>query len=106
LVVSDRLLVAWENNGTFLYRFRRGGAIDPTPVARYARLAPDTHTPVAAAGRVFGAWNGLHCLDLKKLEPAWFNRESVFAKYVTLVASDDRVLAVTLAGELVLFDAR
>jgi hypothetical protein len=41
----------------------------------------------------------------KKLEPVWVNRSTVFGKYVTLVASADRVLAVTLACELVLFDA-
>jgi outer membrane protein assembly factor BamB len=104
LVVADRLLVAWENNGTFLYRFEKEGKIDPRPVARYDGLRPDSHTPVVTAGRVFGIWNGLHCLDQKKLTLIWRSRDPAFSRYGTLVASADRVLAITLAGELILFD--
>ncbi len=105
--VGEELLVAWENNGTFLYRFHKGGKIEPKPRASYPRLAPDMHTPVVVGGRAFGAWNGLHCLDVKqKLKPVWLRRETAFSRYVSLVASQDRVLAVTLAGELVLFDAK
>lgn len=105
VVVGDRLVVPWENNGTLLYRFRDDGVMDPKPLAHQPRLAPDTHSPVVSAGRLFGAWNGLHCLDLKRLEPVWLRRDSAFLKYLTLVASDERVLAVTLTGELILFDA-
>lgn len=105
LVVGEHLLVAWENNGTFLFRFDREGKLDPKPVAQYARLAPDTHTPVVTGGRLFGAWNGLHCLDLKKaLTPVWVRRDAVFSRYLSLVASEDRVLAITLEGELILLD--
>lgn len=105
LVVGGRLVVAWENNGTFVYEFGTGGVIRPKPVATYPRLAPDTHTPVATAGRVFGAWGVMHCLDAKALTPVWQRRAAAYGKYLTLVATDDRVLAVTLAGELVLLDA-
>lgn len=106
MVEGEELVVAWENNGTFRYGFTKGGKIDPKPKASYARLAPDTHTPVVAAGRVFGGWNGLHCLDAKKLTPVWLRRETAFGRYVTLVATEERVLAITLAGELVLFEAK
>lgn len=106
IVVGDHLLVAWENNGTLLFRFDKKGLIDPNPVATYARLAPDTHTPVVTAGRVFGVWNGLHCLDERTLSPIWVSRETAFSRYVTLVASDTRVLAITLTGELIHFDPR
>ncbi len=107
IAIGDRLLVPWENNGTLLFRFDKNGVIDPQPVASYARLAPDTHSPVVTAGRVFGAWNGLHCLDLdKKLSPMFVRRETVFTRYLSLVASEDRVLAITHAGELLLLDAR
>ena len=105
--VGENLLVAWENNGTFLYRFGKVGVIDATPLASYPRLAPDTHTPVVVGDRVFGAWNGLHCLDIKqKLKPIWLNRQTMFSRYLTLVGSQERVLAITLAGELILFDAK
>lgn len=106
LIVGNRLVVPWENNGTFVYHFRDDGVLDPKPAAHYPRLAPDTHTPVVAAGRVFGAWHGLHCLDLRRgLELVWLRRDTPFLKYLTLVATDERVLAVTLTGELLLFDA-
>lgn len=107
IVVGEKLLVAWENNGTFLYRFGKEGKIDPKPEATYERLAPDTHTPVVAAGRVFGAWKGLHALDLgKKLAPVYVSRLDPFTRYVTLVTDGERVLAVTLTGELILWGAK
>ncbi len=107
IVVDGKLLVSWENNGTLLYGFGKDGKIDPKPSASYAKLAPDMHTPVVAGGRVFGAWNGLHALDIKKgLAPVYFSRDGAFSKYVTLVTDGERVLAVTLSGELVLWEAK
>src|SRR5207244_1098905 len=43
--VGGELLVATENNGTRLYRFKGDGTVDPTPAAVNRKLAPDTHTP-------------------------------------------------------------
>jgi outer membrane protein assembly factor BamB len=106
MVVGEKLLVAWENNGTKRFRFGKEGRIEEKPEAHYAKLAPDTHTPVVTAGRVFGAWNGLHCLKLENLESVWLRRDAVFQKYLALVASEERVLAITFSGELILFDAK
>jgi outer membrane protein assembly factor BamB len=105
IVGGDELLVAWENNGTFRYRFGKEGVIDPKPVASYERLAPDTHTPVLCGQRLFGAWNGLHALDARTLKPVYTDRGTSFSRYVTLVADDERVLAITVAGELILWRA-
>ncbi|MBY0230921.1 MAG: hypothetical protein K2W96_16670, partial [Gemmataceae bacterium] len=55
----------------------------------------------------FGAWNGLHGLDLKKdLAAAYTSRDAAFSRYATLVTDGERVLAVTLAGSLVLWEAK
>lgn len=107
VVVGDKLLVTTENNGTRLYAFEAGGRIVPEPVAVNRRLAPDTHTPVVAAGRVFGVWRRLFCLDLAKgLEPVWESDDQAFGGYCAAVTDGRRVLVVTARGELVLIDAR
>ena len=106
LDLGGKLLVTTENNGTRLYRFGPGGAIDPAPVATNRRLAPDTHTPVAVGGRVFGVWRRLSCLAVADgLRPVWEADGPAFARYAALVATESRVLAVTLEADLVLFDA-
>ena len=105
LDLGGRLLVSTENNGTRLFRFGAGGVIDPKPAAVSRRLAPDTHTPVAAGGRVFGVWRRLLCLDAAGgLKPLWESDAPAFARYAALVATESRVLAATLEGEFVLFD--
>ena len=62
--IDGRLLVATENNGTRLYDFDADGRINPTPIAQNRKLAPDTSTPVAIDGLLFGCFRGLYCLDL------------------------------------------
>jgi hypothetical protein len=106
IVDGDALIVAWENNGTFRYRFGKEGQIDPKPVAQYPRLAPDTHTPVLCGRHLFGIWNGLHALDAATLKPVYTDRSTAFSRYGTLLADGERVLALTVAGELILWDEK
>jgi outer membrane protein assembly factor BamB len=106
VVLGDKLLVATENNGARLFGFQPGGVIDPKPVAANRRLAPDTHTPVAAGGRVFGVWNRLWCLDARDLRPVYDQDGQAFAHYCAAVATDERVLVVARTGELILLDAK
>ena len=106
IVVGDKLLVTTENNGTRLYQFDAMGRIVPQPVAVNEDLAPDAHTPVVVGNRVFGVWGGLHCLDLAAgLRPLWTSDDAAFNDYATAIASDRRVLIVTMHGELILLDA-
>jgi outer membrane protein assembly factor BamB len=106
IVVGDKLLVTTENNGTRLFAFRADGTIDPKPVATNKKLAPDTHTPVVAADRVFGVWNRLYCLNLKDgLKELYDESTPAFSGYCSAVASDARVLVLSRAGELILLDA-
>jgi outer membrane protein assembly factor BamB len=103
---EPRLLVTTENNGTRLFAFKAGGVIDPKPVAVNKRLAPDTHTPVVTAGRVFGVWNRLFCLNLADgLKAVYDEGGQAYSAYCAAVATDTRVLVITRAGEFVLLDA-
>ncbi len=106
LVVDGGLIVATENNGTRRYRFNAAGRLEPRPEAAFAELAPDTATPVATAGRLFGVHRELFCLDLRTLEPIWRRADDALGDHATLLADDERVLVVTLGGALWLVDAR
>lgn len=101
----DALIVSTENNGTRRYRFRPDGTADPKPTSAQKLLAPDTHSPVLTAGRVFGVWRRLYCLDAVTLKVIWEADDPAFAGYCTLLASDTRVLVQALSGELILLDA-
>ena len=99
------VILVGENNGC---RLVKGGAAgDAEVVAAYAALVPDMHTPVTAAGRLFAIHHGkAFCLDGADLAPVWTHPERSLKGHASLVASEDRVLALTGGGELVLLDAR
>ena len=106
LAVDGKVLVATENNGTRLYGFGDDGKIVPAPLAQYADLAPDTATPIATNGRVFGSHSGMHCLDLSDhLKPLWHEQCDAMGEHTALFASPVRVLVVALSGELFLLSA-
>ncbi len=103
---GDCLLIASENNGTRLFRFQAGGAIDPEPIATNTDLAPDICTPVVVGSRLFCSWGALYCLDLDHgLETVWTAQEPVIRTHANLVAGPNRVLMVGDAGTLILIDA-
>ncbi|EEF60771.1 PQQ-binding-like beta-propeller repeat protein [Pedosphaera parvula] len=107
VAVDGGVIVSTENNGTRFYRFDESGRIIATPAAQYADLSPDTVSPVVTCGRVFGANSGLRCLDLHNgLKPVWHRQEAALDDHLTLIADDDRVLVITLRGELILLDGR
>ncbi len=106
LAVDGKLLVATENNGTRLYGFGSDGKIVSAPLAQYADLAPDTATPIATNGRIFGCHSGMHCLDLNDhLKPIWHEENDAMGDHASFFASRDRVLVVALSGELFLLSA-
>lgn len=106
LGVEDGVVVSTENNGTRRYRFDAAGRLEHPPVAAFADLAPDTTTPVATAGRLFGVHRDLFCLDLRTLELLWRQADPALGDHATLLADEARLLVVTLGGELWLLDAR
>jgi outer membrane protein assembly factor BamB/ABC-type phosphate/phosphonate transport system substrate-binding protein len=107
IAVDGGLIVSTENNGTRLYRFNESGRIIPKPAAEFADLSPDTMSPVVACSRVFGAHQGLHCLDMQNgLAPLWHRADDSLGDYATLIADEERVLVITVRGELILLDAK
>ena len=107
IAIDGGILVATENNGTRFYRFDETGRINSKPAAEFSDLSPNTVTPVVTCGRVFGAQPGLSCLDLKHgLKQVWHHEDEALGDHVTLFADDERVLVVTLGGELILLDGR
>ncbi len=106
LWLDGRLCVATENNGARLYRPGADGCLDPRPLAVNDDLAPDAHSPVAAAGRVFGVSRGLVCLDPQEgLRTLWIAEDRVYREYAALVATETRLLCLTLDAQLILIDA-
>ena len=106
VAVDGKLLVATENNFTRLYAFRENGRINPDPLAVNDQLGPDISTPVVAKDRVFCVCDHMYCLDLAKgLKPLWTGDDKSFGNYSPLIASDKRILAFGLGGELLLVDA-
>jgi outer membrane protein assembly factor BamB len=107
LAVNGGLLVSTENNGTRLYRFDQSGRIIPKPAAEFSDLAPTTASPVVTCDRVFGAYSGLHCLDIHKgLKPIWHVDVETLGEHASFFADNERVLVITFGGELLLLDAR
>ena len=107
IALDGGVLVSTENNGTRLYHFDESGRIIPKPVGEFADLSPDTITPVVTCGRVFGAHLGLWCLDARQgLKSVWHREDDSLGDYATLLADDERVLVITLRGDLILLDAK
>jgi outer membrane protein assembly factor BamB/ABC-type phosphate/phosphonate transport system substrate-binding protein len=107
IAVNGALLVSTENNGTRLYPFDQSGRIIPQPSAHSPDLAPTTASPIVTHDRVFGAFSGLHCLDIRNgLKPVWHGEVESLGEHASFFADNDRVLVVTFTGELLLLDAR
>lgn len=106
IAVGGKLLVTTENNGTRLYEFDSGGRIVPKAVAVNRSLNPDTHTPVVAAGKVFGVSRRLFCLSLTDgLKTLWDGDNQAFSVYCSAVTDGRRVLILSLHGDLLIVDA-
>jgi len=107
VAVDGGVLVSTENNGTRLYHFDDSGRIISKPVAEFAGLSPTTTSPVVTGGRVFGADPALQCLDVRNgLKSVWHREEEALGDHAALIADDERVLVMTLGGELILLEAK
>ena len=104
VLVGDRLFVNTENNGGRLFQFDADGKPTSVPLAQYEDLTHDTHTPVVIGGRLLAISHGLHCLDAATLQLVWKAEDPAFQEYAALIASPDRVLALSEQGELLLLD--
>jgi outer membrane protein assembly factor BamB len=103
IVWNEQLFVATENNGARIYRFNNHGLIDSEPIAENHSVVPDCATPILVANRLFGVSGELFCLDAQsKLAEIWRSDHECFRGYTTLIASDERFLAISLKGKLLL----
>jgi outer membrane protein assembly factor BamB len=103
IVWNEQLVVATENNGARIYRFNERGAIDAEPIAENDSLVPDCETPVLVANRLIGVTGELFCLDARNgLKEIWQSDDECFRSYTTLIASENRFLAISLRGKLLL----
>lgn len=103
--IGDRLFVTSENNGARLYAFDADGTINAPPVAAFAGLNPDTHTPVTAGGRIIGLQQSLQCLDASTLKPVWALENPGLGEYASLLSDGkSRVLALGENGLLALYE--
>ena len=105
LVRGNNLWLTTENNGTRRYQFDEAGKFNSKPVSSNFVLASDTHTPVMTGTKIYGVWNGLHCLNADSLETAWSNDAEMYGGYASIIASENRVLILTQYADLVLLDA-
>jgi outer membrane protein assembly factor BamB len=105
IVFNEKLVVATENNGARVYEFDDRGAINPEPVATNDSLVPDCESPVLVGDRLLGVTGALYCLDAaNELKKIWHSDDECFHGYTTLIASDRRLLAISLRGKLLLAD--
>lgn len=104
-LVGELVFVATENNGSRLYRLEGSGGMKPLPLARNDDLSPDSHSPIVMNGRIYGVWDGLHCLDAHDgLKEVWLNEDEAFSGYASLIGSGNRLLALSEKGELILLE--
>ncbi len=107
LFSNSHVILATENNATRSYRLIDLVNGKGKPIAVNDDCAPDTCSPVIWKDRLFcAAYGELFCLDMKdNLKTLWSKTGDEFYDHVHLIAGNDRVLAWTTSGDLILFDA-
>lgn len=107
LNLDGRLLLSTDGNYTRLYGFAADGKLNAKPLATSDELGPDTATPVAINGLVFGPCYGLTCLDVSQgLKLRWRNEEEeALTGFFTAITGNDRLMVFTESGTLFLVAA-
>lgn len=103
VLLNDQLLITSENNGTRLYDFHADGRLELQPDMENPDLKPDSHTPVISGGRIYGICGQLQELDPQnELKTTAIVTDDAFSGYGCLIASEQRLLALSEDGELLL----
>jgi ABC-type phosphate/phosphonate transport system substrate-binding protein/outer membrane protein assembly factor BamB len=107
LKFGEFLLLSTDDHGTRLHAFNADGTVRPEPVAKQADLKPEISTPVIVNNLLFVTVNDLLiCLDpADKLAERWRFEDKAFNEYASLIGGNNRILATTTTGELLLFAA-
>jgi outer membrane protein assembly factor BamB len=98
------LILCTETNGTRLHGFDPDGRLIAQPLATCTDLAPDSHTPVLAGGRLIGFHTDLHILDAGTLRPLATVEDRDFGIYASLITDGSSVLTLGERGVLFLHD--
>ena len=108
VIVGEQLFVATENNGARLLPFSEAGSpLPPSEKGVIEDFTPDAHTPVAIGNRIYGVHHGLHCFEATpgtELKPVWKHTDPRLDEYAFLAASGKRLLVLTHACELILWE--
>ncbi len=104
---NNKILLATENNLTRLYDFNSKGNLNPKPIELNEDLGPDTCSAVLHQNRLFcTAYGELYCLDMKdKMKTLWKQEDDIFYDHTNLIAGNNRLLAWTTTGDLLLLKA-
>ena len=103
VVVENGIVLTSQGDGTVLHRFDSEGRIRVGREAIFAKLAPDTATPVLAGGTLFGCCESLYGLDVSAgLKPLVKLDDPVFDDFCSMIAGPGRLLILSASGELLL----
>lgn len=98
------LILSTETNGTRLHAFNSEGQLIAQPLATFADLSPDSHTPVLAGGRLIGFHTDLHILDAGTLRLLATVADREFGIYASLITDGRHLLTLGEKGVLFLHD--
>lgn len=101
---GTHLFLSSENNGTRVHAFDADGKLIAKPLAQHEDLAPDSHSPVLAGGKLIGFHTDLHILDTKTLKSLATIEDRDFGVYVSLVTNGRRILTLGEKGVMLLHD--
>ncbi len=105
IIYRSGFVLVSENNGARVYTPRHDGKPGFEVAVANKALSPDSHSPVVSGDRLLGIDNGLHSLSLgDDLKSVWRLKDRAFRKYGSLIASTERLLALTFKEELILID--
>lgn len=105
-VFEDQLMISNYQHPTAMFSIEKRGPQDFEISERWKNKARGyMTTPVIVDGHVYTFLQNerFACIDLKSGETKWSSGK--FAKYASLIANNDRIVALTSEGELILYAA-
>ena len=104
VLTKQGLVASSENNGTRLYPWEaKQQHPTETAIAHQPKANPNSHTPIVVGDHLIVAGRRLECYDLENdLQLLWSVFDRDLKGYVSLLATEQRILACTQNGTLLL----
>jgi outer membrane protein assembly factor BamB len=100
---ANGLLLVGEANGARLHAWNDQGTVMASPVASFAELAPDCHTPVRVGDFFVGVHGRLLSLDARTLALRGVDEDPDLGDYAATISDgQSKTLTLTVAGDLFL----